>query len=65
VISKSFSRSLEQFFLTVGQNNFGNKKPMILCNMGLTVGTINDVTEGSPLEAPIDFFIVITVFTSE
>ena len=22
---KSFSRSLEQFFLTVGQNNFGNK----------------------------------------
>ena len=25
---KSFSRSLEQFFLTVGQNNFGNKIPM-------------------------------------
>ena len=24
---KSFSRSLEQFFLTVGQNNFGNKIP--------------------------------------
>ena len=24
-ISKVFSRSLEQFFLTVGQNNFGNK----------------------------------------
>ena len=23
---KSFSQSLEQFFLTVGQNNFGNKK---------------------------------------
>jgi hypothetical protein len=22
---KSFSQSLEQFFLTVGQNNFGNK----------------------------------------
>ena len=31
VISKplqSFSRSLEQFFLTVGQNNFGNKIPL-------------------------------------
>ena len=25
---KSFSRSLEQFFLTVGQNNFGNKIPI-------------------------------------
>ena len=29
---KSFSRSLEQFFLTVGQNNFGNKIPFFtLC----------------------------------
>ena len=27
---KSFSRSLEQFFLTVGQNNFGNKIPFLL-----------------------------------
>ena len=26
---KSFSWSLEQFFLTVGQNNFGNKIPLI------------------------------------
>ena len=26
--SKIFSRSLEQFFLTVGQNNFGNKIPI-------------------------------------
>ena len=25
---KSFSRSLEQFFLTLGQNNFGNKIPL-------------------------------------
>ena len=29
MISKSFSRSLEQFFLTIGQNNFGNKIPFI------------------------------------
>ena len=27
---KSFSRSLEQFFLTVGQNDFGNKIPFQL-----------------------------------
>ena len=27
---KSFSRSLEHFFLTVGQNNFGNKIPFFL-----------------------------------
>ena len=26
---KSFSRSLEQFFLTVGQNNFGSKIPYL------------------------------------
>ena len=26
---KSFSRSLERFFLTVGQNNFGNKIPYL------------------------------------
>ena len=27
---KIFSRSLEQFFLNVGQNNFGNKIPLLL-----------------------------------
>ena len=27
---KSFSRSLEHFFLTVGQNNFGNKIPKLV-----------------------------------
>ena len=27
---KSFSRSIEHFFLTVGQNNLGNKKPFLL-----------------------------------
>ena len=31
---KSFSRSLEQFFLTVGQNNFGNKIPILLFQHG-------------------------------
>ena len=31
----SFSRSLEYFFLTVGQNNFGNKMPFL-------TKTIND-----------------------
>ena len=28
-ISKDFSQSLAQFFLTVGQNNFGNKIPFL------------------------------------
>ena len=28
---KSFFRSLQQFFLTVGQNNFGDKIPKIIC----------------------------------
>jgi len=28
---KKFSRSLEHFFLTVGQNNFGNKIPFLTC----------------------------------
>ena len=28
---ESFSQSLEQFFLTVGQNNFGDKVPFLLC----------------------------------
>ena len=27
---KSFSQSVEQFFLTVGQNNFGNKIPFFI-----------------------------------
>ena len=31
-ISIFFSRSLEQFFLTVGQNNFGNKIPFFSYN---------------------------------
>ena len=31
-ISKFFSPSLDQFFLTVGQNNFGNKIPNIAEN---------------------------------
>ena len=28
-ISKTFSQSLEHFFLTVGQSNFGNKIPLV------------------------------------
>ena len=31
---KSFSRPLEQFFLKVGQNNFGNKIPILPRNVG-------------------------------
>ena len=35
---KCFSRSLEQFFLTVGQNNFSNKIPFILMLWGTSSG---------------------------
>ena len=30
---KSFSRSLEQFFLTIGQNNSGNKIPFLVASL--------------------------------
>jgi len=33
---KSFSRSLEQFFLTVGQNNFGKKIPFAVTHKKVT-----------------------------
>jgi hypothetical protein len=39
VISKllqRFSRTIEQFFLTVGQNNFGNKIPLKFTTTGIT-----------------------------
>ena len=38
---KSFSGSLEQFFLTVGQKNFGNKLPFISWRFHLTLKAIN------------------------
>ena len=37
---KSFSQSLEQFFLTVGQNNFGNKIPFSSGKVGVRFGQI-------------------------
>ena len=36
---KSFSRSLEHFFLTVGQNNFGNKIPFLALALKLKIGS--------------------------
>ena len=36
-ILQSFSRSLEHFFLTVGQNNFGNKIPFLSGNEDLSL----------------------------
>ena len=40
---KSFSRSLEQFFHTVGQNNFGNKIPLFSCPNSIVLQTKNPV----------------------
>ena len=51
---KSFSRSLEQFFLTVGQNNFGNKVPndtllrVHLLEVKFTFKGIPNLTFGGP-----------------
>ena len=36
---KSFSQSLEQFFLTVGQNNFGNKIPFLWIRKEMFLGS--------------------------
>ena len=36
---KSFSQSLEQFFLTVNQNNFGNKIPFLALALKLKIGS--------------------------
>ena len=40
--SSDHSRSLEQFFLTVGQNNFGNKIPFVIKNL-LIISTLQTV----------------------
>ena len=37
---KSFSRSVEQFFLTIGQNNFDNKIPLLW-----DLGKLNDIKD--------------------
>ena len=42
---KSFSRSLEQFFLTVGQNNFGNKIPWQCCIIGSLLNWCSNVRQ--------------------
>ena len=36
-ITKVFTRTLEQFFLTVGQNNFDNKIPFFVWNIRVKV----------------------------
>ena len=41
---KPFSRSLEQFFLTVGQNNFGNKIPFFNDEIDKVPGFAKDDT---------------------
>ena len=41
---KSFSRSLEQFFLAVGRNNFGNKVPFLKNKRNLHIVDISTTT---------------------
>ena len=57
---KSFSRSLEQFFLTAGQNNFGNKIPFLNGSSHLR---ISDLTfKSTLLGCKLDTVIVIWWF---
>ena len=47
-ISKVFSQSVEQFFLTVGQNNFGNKIPCF--NTGENQNSPSEIIPLTPCE---------------
>ena len=42
---KSFSQSLEQFFLTVGENNFGNKIPFFFTGFDNTTAVIGSAEQ--------------------
>ena len=61
-ISKVFSRSLEQFFLTVGQNNFGNKIPVFPLKINLQNNFIHRqlLKRTCLLETFEDFFFLQT-----
>ena len=37
-----FLKSLEHFFLTVGQNNFGNKIPFLTCSLRFLIPNYNE-----------------------
>ena len=45
---KFFSQSVEQFFLTVGQNNFGNKIPCF--NAGENQNSASEIIPLTPCE---------------
>ena len=46
---KSFSRSLEQFFVTVGQNNFGNKIPLFFNISRTRVSLADSISDQEPI----------------
>ena len=60
---KSFSWSVEQFFLTVGQNNFGNKIPSpesrIICKNVLIIQTREAAAAGSPLQRMTNWRLIL------
>ena len=55
-ISKVFYPSLEQFFLTVGQNNFGNKIPFLFSYLGNTYPTNS---------ADADLYVFLTEYSDQ
>ena len=50
---KSFSQTLEQFFLTVGQNNFDNKIPFLLYSYVITINNVHSMQSGSCSYNPV------------
>ena len=55
---KSFSRSLEQFFLTVGQNNFGNEIPFLIRILCFYYSTdMNNIATSKKISFQSDRFI--------
>ena len=59
---KSFSRSLEHFFLTVGQNNFGNKIPIQFPKSHATNTTLRILSGSSTLHFTRTFFAPLCNF---
>ena len=59
---KSFSRSLEHFFLTVGLNNFGNKIPIQFPKYHATNTTLRILSGSSTLHFTRTFFAPLCNF---
>ena len=65
---KSFSRSLEYFFLTVGQNNFGKKIPIPICiflNIVVRTRFLYKIKFAFPPFTAVLLFLSVCIFGGE